>query len=68
VKNGKLTPTPNPEAARSALRALFEESDSWADYTEDYENMMRVYTWCLFVATTILPLLAVFAFHAAGGG
>ncbi len=35
----------NPEAARSALRALFEESDSWADYTEDYENTMRGYTW-----------------------
>ena len=31
----------DPAAARSALRALFEEYDSWADYTSDYEHTMQ---------------------------
>jgi hypothetical protein len=60
----KLADT-NPEAARGALRALFEEKDSWADYTNDYEDTMRSYTHWLFGAAIILPLLAVVVFHFA---
>jgi hypothetical protein len=60
----KLADT-DAESARSALRALFEEKDSWADYTNDYEDTMRGYTRWLFGAAIILPLLAVFAFHFA---
>lgn len=51
------------EAARSALRAIFEEYDSWESYTGDYEETMQRFTVWLFVATIILPLLAVLAFH-----
>jgi len=55
----------NPEAARSALRALFEEQDSWAEYTDDYEDTMGVNTRWLFGATIILVPMAVLAFHFA---
>jgi hypothetical protein len=55
----------NPEAARSALRALFQERDSWADYTDDYQDEMRKYTRWMFGLTIILPLLAILAFHYA---
>ena len=61
----KLKNPDDPQAARSALRTLFEESDSWADYTDDYEDTMLRYTWWLFGATIILLLLAVFAFRFA---
>jgi hypothetical protein len=47
------------------LRALFEEKDSWADYTNDYEDAMRSYTRWLFGAAITLPLLAAFVFHFA---
>jgi hypothetical protein len=53
----------NPAAARSALRSLFEESDSWADYTDDYEDTMEGYTRWLFGATIALSLMAILAFH-----
>jgi hypothetical protein len=36
----------DPEAARSALRALLEEYDSWASYTDDYEETMQRFTRC----------------------
>jgi hypothetical protein len=55
----------NPEAARGALRALFVERDSWADYTDDYEDAMQGYTRWLFGATIALSSLAVIAFHFA---
>ncbi len=61
----KLGNTDNPQDARGALRALFEERDSWSDYTDDYENTMRNYTYWLLGATIILPSLAVIAFHLA---
>jgi hypothetical protein len=51
------------ESARSALRALFEESDSWASYTNEYEDSMKSYTRWLFGATIVLPILAILAFH-----
>ena len=55
----------NPEDARGALRTLFEERDSWADYTDDYERTMRRYTHWLFWPTIILIALAVIGFHFA---
>jgi hypothetical protein len=55
----------NPEAARSALYVLYQEKDSWADYTDDYEDTMRKNTYWLFVVTIILLPLAVLAFHFA---
>jgi hypothetical protein len=51
------------EGARSALRALFEEFDSWDSYTGEYEKTMRTITFWLFGATIILLLLAILAFH-----
>jgi len=53
------------ETARSALRALFYEQDSWADYTDEYEDQMKVYARCLSATAIILPFLAVIAFHCA---
>ena len=52
-----------PAAARSALRALFEESDSWRTYTSDYEDSMKSYTLWLFGVTILLPVLTILAFH-----
>ncbi|MGA2606630.1 MAG: hypothetical protein ABSH01_04135 [Terriglobia bacterium] len=51
------------ESARSALRALFEEFDSWASYTSEYEKTMRSITLWLFGVTIVLLLLAILAFH-----
>jgi hypothetical protein len=51
------------KSARSALRALFEEVDSWRSYTDDYEDSMRNYTVWLFIATIVLPLLAILIFN-----
>jgi|ERR1700682_2370343 len=53
----------DPGAARSGLRALFEEYDSWASYTNDYEETMQRYARRLFSATIALILLAILAFH-----
>jgi hypothetical protein len=52
-----------PELARGALRALFEEYDSWASYTDDYEVTMQRCTRWLFGATIALPILALVTFH-----
>lgn len=52
-----------PDLARSALRAIFEERDSWSRYTEDYEETMRHFTYWLLGGTVVLPILAVFAFR-----
>jgi hypothetical protein len=49
----------DPRAARGALRALFEERDSWENYTDEYEKTMRQSTVWLFVATIVLLLLAI---------
>lgn len=43
-------------AARSALRALFEEYDSWSDYTSGYERTMeRIAVWLLVGIAITLP-------------
>jgi hypothetical protein len=55
----------NPQDARAALRSLFQERDSWAEYTDDYEDVMKRYTWLLFPAAIILPFLAVIFFSCA---
>lgn len=51
----------DPDAARSALRALFDEQDSWSSHTDDYEETMKKYAWRLFFATIILTLGAIIA-------
>jgi hypothetical protein len=54
----------NPDAARSALRTIFEENDSWWHYTSDYEDEMRRFTrWWLGVPILILLGLAIAASH-----
>ena len=53
----------DPETARSALRELFEEYDSWATYTDDYEDTMQRFANWLFAASVVCPLLALLAFH-----
>jgi hypothetical protein len=54
----------DPEAARSALRATYEESDSWRDYTSDYEDeMKRLTRWWLFLPTAGMLLLAIVSLH-----
>ena len=39
--------------ARSALRAVFDEYDSWAKYTDDYDEKMESCTRRLFVGVII---------------
>jgi hypothetical protein len=55
----------DPASARSALRLLFEERDSWADYVDEYEDTLRPWARWLFVASVLLPLLSTLAFHFA---
>jgi len=44
-------------AARGALRVILEETDSWGEYTEEYEERMRSFSrWWLF-CPAIAPLL-----------
>lgn len=52
-----------PDSARSALRAIFDETDSWSEYTNEYEDTMKSYTQWLAVATIVLTLLAILALH-----
>jgi hypothetical protein len=51
------------DTARSALRALFQERDSWESRTNEYEMTMARYVGWLFGATIVLFLLAILAFH-----
>jgi hypothetical protein len=51
------------QSARGALRAIFEENNSWASYTDDYEDTMRGYTRWLFGATFFLLVLTVTGFY-----
>jgi hypothetical protein len=53
----------DPETARAALRALFAEHDSWATYTDDYEDTMRLIARWLFAASVACSVLALLAFH-----
>src|SRR5258708_26555216 len=47
------------QAARSALKMIFMEENSWAEYTSEYEDTMKGYTWRLLIATALLIGLAV---------
>jgi hypothetical protein len=52
----------DPEGARGALRAIFEEKDSWDDYTSDYEDEMRGFSrWWLGLPTIVLLLGAIYS-------
>lgn len=53
----------NPDTARGALRAIFGENNSWANYTDDYEDSMSKYTLWLVVATSILLVAVSVLFH-----
>jgi len=50
-------------SARSALRSLFEERDSWENYTNDYDDTMSRYARDLLVVTIIVLSLAVAALY-----
>jgi hypothetical protein len=47
------------EEARSALRAIFREYDSWANYTDDYEDTLKKFTRGLSVTTLVTLLIAI---------
>jgi len=53
----------NPDTARGALRAIFTENNSWATYTDDYEDSMGKYTLWLVGATTLLLIAVSVLFH-----
>lgn len=53
----------NPDLARGALRAIFTENNSWANYTDDYEDEMTKYTHWLVGATCVLLLLSGVGFR-----
>jgi len=50
-------------AARGALRTVFDESDSWRDYTSEYEDEMQRLTHWLFWTTIGLAIGALVALH-----
>jgi hypothetical protein len=54
----KLNDT-NVSSARSALKMIFMEKNSWLDYTDDYEDTMKSYTRWLSGATIVLVVLAI---------
>jgi hypothetical protein len=52
----------NPRPARSALRKIYDEKNSWSGYTTEYEETMRKYAKVLFyvaVATIIFSFLSL---------
>jgi len=53
----------NADTARGALRAIFAENNSWANYTDDYEDSMSKYTLWLVGATSILLVTAAVLLH-----
>jgi hypothetical protein len=54
-----------PEDARSTLRAIFEEQDSWEEYTDDYGDTMTAFAGWLFPVAIALPILAAASFYLA---
>jgi hypothetical protein len=50
---------PDTKAARSALKMILMEENSWLDYTNEYESTMKRYTWQLSLATMLLIVCAV---------
>ncbi|WP_058189830.1 hypothetical protein [Terracidiphilus gabretensis] len=58
----KLKKTDKSNEARSALRTLYAEHDSWDRYTSGYEESMKRFTLCLVPITCVLLLGSVFSF------
>jgi hypothetical protein len=56
---------PSAADGRSALHFLFDERDSWADYTNDYEDTMQTITRWLFGITVVLTVGSALCFHWA---
>jgi hypothetical protein len=52
-----------PGIARSALRAVLAEQNSWWSYTKEYEEEMRLYTSWLVGATIVLLIGAIIFFR-----
>jgi len=59
LENGSM----NPSSARSALRAIFEECDSWLSYTDDYEEEMQKLTRRLFISTIVMLPMSLLLFN-----
>jgi hypothetical protein len=54
------------DVMRGALRAVFEESDSWRRYTDEYEDeMKRLTIWWLFLPAILLLPAAGISLHFA---
>jgi hypothetical protein len=53
----------NIQVAQSALRAIYEEQDTWDRYTTHYEDTMSGYSHILFLATLSLLTAAIVTFH-----
>jgi hypothetical protein len=56
---------PDHLVARTALYSIFAERDSWQDYIDDYEDEVQAYTWWLFGAAAVLPVLSILALYFA---
>ena len=56
----------DPDVARGALRAIFEQHNSWDHYVDEYDEKMLRYTLWMFWASALLLLLsiAVFSFSS----
>jgi hypothetical protein len=53
----------HPGTSRSALRAIFEEHDSWDRYTSYHEEKMQFYSWVLFGAIVVLTIASFVCFR-----
>jgi hypothetical protein len=51
-----------PAKARNALRAIYQEHDSWDRYTTHYEGEMLKFSWILGVAVLVLIASAIVCF------
>jgi hypothetical protein len=56
----KRLQTNKSEEARVALRVIYEEYDSWSNYTDDYEGTMKKFTRLLAGVTLVTILLSIF--------
>ena len=50
-------------AAGTALRAVFEEFDSWSAYEEEYDEAMRLHVRILMALVGVSVIAALFAFR-----
>ncbi len=59
----RLANTDDHQIARSALRSVFGEYDSWSGYTEDYEDQLHLFTRWLFGVAIVLFLMSTVLFQ-----